>query len=318
MLEVGEAPALSWRASRATPLPARASHRTRAGSQQDPTGGFELAGLGAFDGQSAAPRSRRGRWLRRVLAAVFAALTGVFALNVMTDGGRRSHPVASLVPDPDAIARVAGLGIDQVSLTGHRFTADGELFDALDLANVRSMASLDAGAVRRRLERLPWIKTAELRRVFPDRLDVRITERKPSALWARGGRNYLIDDTGRVLSPVGASAGLDLPRVSGEGAASEAAALLALLERYPDLARRLEEAERVAERRWTLKLKGGVILHLPADREASALAAMASGGELAALLSVANRIIDLRAPGRVSVRTAPEAPSSAATVKSGT
>jgi cell division protein FtsQ len=241
------------------------------------------------------------RRLRKWLTALVAALTGAGAFFVMTAGGREARSLAPVWPDADQIARFAGFGIDQVSLTGVKFTLASDVFDALDLANVRSMASFDAAAVRSRLERLPWIATAELTRVFPDGLDVRITERKPFALWARGGRQYLIDRTGRVLSAVTGTTDLALPRVSGEGAAGEAVALLGLLAHYPDMARRLEEAERVAERRWTLKLSGGVTLQLPADGEAAVLEAIAAG-ELSRLIARGNLIIDLRAPGRAAVR----------------
>lgn len=238
-----------------------------------------------------------------MLAATLAA--GV-ALAMMTDAGRYARAAASILPTADDAARFIGFGIDQVSLTGQRFTFDGDVFDALDLANTRSLASFDAEAVKSRLERLPWVATADLTRVFPDRLEVRVTERKPFAVWARGDRHYLIDETGRVLSATASTERPDLPRVSGEGAATEARALMTLMDRYPDIARRLTEAERVAERRWTLRLDRGVTLHLPADREAALLQQIAAGGELGRLVAGDNCIIDLRVPERMTVRAASE------------
>ncbi len=225
----------------------------------------------------------------------------MLAVVAISEGGKGWRRII----DIDAIAAFAGFGIDQVTLTGHQFTADTDVFDALDLGNARSMASFDASAVRARLERLPWIATAELTRVFPGGLDVRITERKPFAVWARGEQRYLIDRTGRVLSPVSATAALDFPKVAGEGAAAEAEGLLALVARYPTVARRLEEAERVAERRWTLKLSRAVTLVLPADREAAVLEEIEKGGELARLVAGEKAIIDLRGQGRITVRDPP-------------
>lgn len=204
----------------------------------------------------------------------------------------------------DGIARLTGFGIDMVALTGHRFTADSDVFDALDLPNARSLVSFDTEGVRRRLERLPWVMAADLTRVFPDRLDVRITERKAFAVWMRDGRPHLIDNSGRVLSVISRGDGLDLPRLSGEGAPAEAERLLTLLTAYRDVFDRLEEAERVGDRRWTLHLTGGVTVHLPPEREASVLASISSGGRLAALFTIRNQIIDLRSPGRIAVRAA--------------
>ena len=168
----------------------------------------------------------------------------------------------------DGVARLTGFGIDMVVLTGHRFTADSDIFDALDLPNARSLVSFDTQGVRRRLERLPWVQTAELTRVFPDRLDVRVSERRAFAVWERDGQSQLIDDSGRVLSTIGNSRMVDLPRVTGEGAASVAQPLFEVIGRVPAIKARLQSAERIGERRWTLHLSGGVTVHLPPGREA--------------------------------------------------
>ena len=39
-----------------------------------------------------------------------------------------------------------GFGIDQVSVTGQHYTADTDIFDALDLPNVRTFAAFDSDA----------------------------------------------------------------------------------------------------------------------------------------------------------------------------
>jgi cell division protein FtsQ len=75
--------------------------------------------------------------------------------------------------------------------------------------------------------------------------------------------------------------------------------------RFPRVAERFEMAERVGGRRWTLHLKDGVVVHLGSDREAFALAALSSPDGLGKLLNAQNIIVDLRAPGRITVRPAP-------------
>jgi cell division protein FtsQ len=72
--------------------------------------------------------------------------------------------------------------------------------------------------------------------------------------------------------------------------------------RYPRIWQRFELAERVGRRRWTLHLKDRVTIHLAADREAVAFAALTSADNLGTLLSGDNLIIDLRTPGRIAVR----------------
>lgn len=255
------------------------------------------ADLEAAPGPQAAPRTPR-------LARLLLAALGIgLALGAVEEAARH----AGHAPKLERLARLMGFGIDQVALVGHRYAYDRDVFDALDLANVRTFAALDTAAVKARIERLSWIDTAELTRVFPGRLDIRVTERKPYAVWSRADRVYLIDRTGRVLAAVNGTALPDLPRVSGEGAASEAAGFLATLSRYPEIAARFVEAERVSDRRWRLKLANKATIELPADDEVAALEELTRDGALMQRVAAGSATLDFRGPGRAAVRSEPEA-----------
>lgn len=241
---------------------------------------------------------------RKLGLAAFASLSGALAFTLLTDAGRQTREVMSLLPEADQVLFWTGLRIDQVNLSGQRFTADSDIFDALDLANARSLLTFHSNAARERIEALPWIETASITREVPGALDVHVTERKPSALWLHEGHEILIDATGRELSALKAGTRVKLPRVSGEGAPQHAQALIELLARYPTIAERFELAERVGDRRWSLHFKNGVRVDLGADREAIAFSALSSADDLGKLLDGRNIIIDLRTRGRITVRPA--------------
>jgi len=232
--------------------------------------------------------------------AGLAALAGLVAFGIGTGGGSNVRHVAPLTEQLDAAANSLGFGIEQVELTGHAFTSDRSIFDTLDLANVQSMLRLDSAAVRQRIERLPWIDTASVSRLFPDRVVIAVTERRAFARWQNGGQTILIDRTGRELSAVAEGAAQELPLVTGEGAAEHAAALLALLARHPQI--RLDAADRIDSRRWTLRLQGSLTVHLPPEGEAAALERLAAVGAVQKLSALAPGVIDLRVPGRLIVR----------------
>ena len=314
----------------------RAQWQAQAASSLQPHLGFDdQAGHGSpfprlayhsnYTSGSASDLSKRGRRLSLwIVVLAVIGVTSVWSIkHLVPEAGGAMGGSPGLRSKLDSFARLTGFGIDMVVLTGHRFTPDSDIFDALDLPNARSLMSFDTEGVRRRLERLPWVLSADLTRVFPDRLDVRVTERKAFAVWMRDGQSQLIDESGRVLSAINRDDGLGLLRVSGEGAASEAQPFLTLLMRYPGVISRLENAERVGRRRWTLHVSGGLTVHLPANREAAVLDTLAADGGLARLLEMQNRIVDLRASGRIAIRqgvaraarsagiVAPEASSSA-------
>jgi cell division protein FtsQ len=233
--------------------------------------------------KSSRRRRRLGAWV-----------LGVTAFLVLANPELRA---AALAPVERGV-ELAGFGLSQVSVTGHRFTSDTDIYAALDLDGARTLLTFDAAAARARIERLPWIRRASIERVVPDRMEIRVTERVPFAVWRSGERNWLIDRAGRKLQQVPTDLMPQLLRVSGAGAPEEAAALFAVLVDFPQISARLDVAERVSERRWTLHLEGGLSVDLPATGEAEALARLV--GLLKSGLGGARRI-DLRVPTRAFV-----------------
>jgi cell division protein FtsQ len=195
-------------------------------------------------------------------------MLGGCAFLVLGNAELRSTALAPL----EHAVELAGFGLQQVSVSGHRFTADIDIYGALDLDSARTLLSFDAGAARARIEQLPWIERVSIERVVPDRIEVRVAERVPFAVWRSGERNWLIDRSGRRLQAVPADLMPQLLHVSGARAPEEAAALSAVLVDFPQIRGRLDVAERISERRWTLHLAGGTSVDLPAAGEAEALA----------------------------------------------
>lgn len=249
-------------------------------------------------------RMRKKSVFRKIGVASCALLVGVAVFGYLSNGTSRRQMVTALHADIEHLAVVAGFGIEQVSLKGHRFTLEDEIFDALDLPNTHSLLSFEPDALRERLQRLPWIKTVAAARVYPGQLQIRVTEREPAAVWRRGGQNYLIDEHGRVLAAVDAGILDHLPRLRGEGAAEFVAELFALLQRFPDVAGFVTESERVGARRWTLHLVGGGEIHLPPGQESQAIEAFLQQPSALALIQAGASAIDLRAHGRIVVRPA--------------
>lgn len=211
-------------------------------------------------------------------------------------GGRTPAPI---LPEIERLMEVAGLGLQQVAVSGHRFTPDGDIFDALALDEARTLLTFDSWAAKERIERLPWIEHASIERIIPDRIEVHVVERVPFAVWQAEGRTFLIDRSGRVLTAIAPDAMPALPRLAGKGAPREAAALYKLLGGSSVARNRVKLAERVGGRRWRLHLTDGGTIELPASGEREALAralalapyGIARAGE-----------IDLRADGRTLLR----------------
>jgi cell division protein FtsQ len=266
------------------------------------------------------PKSDRRRKQRRQKSRSFAAL--LIAMSLVVVAGLAAVTAVTLPAfawrDAQDTARryatqgliATGFGIDQVSLSGQRYTLDTDVFDALDLQNVKTFASLDTAAALKRIQRLAWVDTAQITRVFPGTLNVEIKERIPAAIWTRGDKDYLIDVTGRMLGPVSADSGWELPRLAGEGANIDASLLLTSISRHKEIQSQFNYAERISERRWRVVLKNGSRIELGADREVEGLDQVAANTTLRGSLVNAPEVIDVRTAGRAVTRPLGAVPTS--------
>ena len=242
-------------------------------------------------------RVRRRSWAVLPLVALLAVAGPVFLALAGTAGPE--HPTSRAMAELERMLDRAGFGLTQVHLSGHRYTLDSDVFDAIGLAASPTVLSFDSRAAQARIERLPWVERASIERVLPDRIDVHVSERRPFALWRLGTRHYLVDADGRVLGPTRPDAMPALPRIAGEGGPEAAAGLFALLSAYPPLLARVETAERVGSRRWRLRLADGGSIELPADGVDRALAQAAA---LAGRQALRGHSLDLRVAARVILR----------------
>jgi cell division protein FtsQ len=258
------------------------------------------------------PRKKKNSsWL--VFGACLAAVSGAAAVIAGTMPANAERDAALNVRQYAARGLVSvGFGIDQVSLTGQRYTLDQDVFDALDLGNVKTFAELDTDAALKRIERISWVDTAQITRVFPGTLNVDIKERVPAAIWSRGNKSYLIDVTGRTLGPLPANSGWILPHLAGEGANADAPLILTAISRHKEIAAQFHHAERIAERRWSVVLNNGSRIELGADREVEGMDIVASNSTVRQAILQAPYVVDVRTAGRATIR--PIVPASAATV----
>ena len=269
---------------------------------------------GSRAGGNAGPRSNGRQNARPTQAPVrgfgVLVIAGLFGGLLFAGAGGFGASVRMVEPLPlqlDHALVAAGLGINEVALTGHRYTSDADIYEVLALEKAGSIFRYDVTAARQRIETLPWVRTAHIARVLPDRLTISIEERRAVAIWEHNSRVMLVDQSGRVLANLagGYTAQLALTRIAGTGAPRALARLLATLRPHTEFAPRLEIARRMGDRRWTLELAGGTIVHLPADREGEALLRLSRHNERSGLLEKGPQVIDLRLDGIIAVRANP-------------
>lgn len=124
-----------------------------------------------------------------------------------------------------------------------------------------SFLEADLRRMRKAAQTLPWIERAQVRRIWPDTIVVRVYERQPYARW---GKESLLTPRGERFMPAGIERFQALPLVHGP--LGHEVYLLGVLKKMEAAlaSRRLAlEALVVNERRaWTVQLDGGVTIQL--------------------------------------------------------
>lgn len=263
-----------------------------------------------FAAQVRAARMRAAYAARLALIACAVVLGGILA--VYSAVGRLDEAGGALIASFENHLTRSGYVVAWVDVSGaDRLTAE-EVAGLIGVAPGMGMAQLDLAAARAALEAHDWVAGADVVRLWPDRVVVRLQERQPFALWQRDGQHHVIDRTGVVIPSADPSAFADLPRVTGVGADREAAVILTLLDSYPEIQARTTHALYVGERRWSLRLRSGGEVLLPADNPGGALAVLAAMHQSRGVLDYDAQILDLRNEGEMVMRPWPDRAAEAA------
>jgi cell division protein FtsQ len=270
--------------------------------------------LAARRAQQFLRRPPQPRWIRpaRVGGGVLLGLGllgGLLAWASAT--GMLKAAEAALTGRVLAWSATFGLEVREVYVEGRERTDKRALRQALGVVRGEPILAVDPETVRARLLELPWVADARVIRYLPDRVHVRLFERRPLALWQRGGVYALLDRTGTVIEGPGLDLG-DAARyrhlrvLVGEAAPAHANELFALLSSEPELWARVVAATWVGDRRWTLRLDNQIDVLLPEDGVLAAWRLLAEREREQRLLQRTISVVDLRfLPDRLRLRVDP-------------
>lgn len=195
----------------------------------------------------------------------------------------------------ETVTAKIGFAVSEIEIAGNTHTTASDVFEALGLAEKRSLLSMDAVEARAALTQLPWVGSASIAKVYPSKLEIEIAERDAFAVWQQGEALTVVEQDGSVIGGYAADARLAaLPLLVGKGAADLGSEFIDVVAAFGDIAPRVRAYIRVGTRRWNLRLDNGVTIQLPEQGVELALARLT---DMQAELGVMDRDlagIDLR------------------------
>ncbi len=106
------------------------------------------------------------------------------------------------------------LTLHEITIEGSQRTSEKDILSMTQLDRQMNILSIDLDKLREKVQAHPWIERAEIRRIFPDRISIRITERKPVAIILLD-RLYYIDRQGVIFARVPKGRQIDHPVLTG-------------------------------------------------------------------------------------------------------
>jgi cell division protein FtsQ len=243
------------------------------------------------------PRALRAASRASAIAFMLAAIS-----LGLVDGGHVALRDAKGLGPVDWTAARLGYAAVNIEISGLKYHTPEQVLQLIETTPGESLLGFDSLNARQRLEKSDWVKSAEVQRVYPNRLKVNVTEREPFAVWRRKSEYSVIDRDGSVLSGIDLSAVRHLPLVTGEGANRAATRHLDALSKVQGLHLRTKGSAFVGGRRWSVYLDNGVKIMLPEQDALKALQQVERIEDKTKFLSKAIVAVDLRFPGRMNVQ----------------
>jgi len=106
------------------------------------------------------------------------------------------------------------LTLNEITVEGCQKTSEKDILSMTQLDRQRNILSIDLAKLRSKVQANPWIERAQIRRIFPDKISIKITERKPVAIILLD-RLYYIDGQGGIFARVPKGHQIDHPVLTG-------------------------------------------------------------------------------------------------------
>jgi len=198
-----------------------------------------------------------------------------------------------------------GFKVDDVYLEGRKSTPLADITRAMNIKTGAPILALSLSDMRDSLQAIPRVKYAEVARILPNQLHIRIVEREPVAIWQNNGKIHLIDDDGVAMEYGDPTQYKNLLLVVGAGAPQYIHELFETFALEPELYKNVVAALRIGDRRWNVRFKNGVELKLPETNSRQAWQSFAEMEQEDHILERAILSVDMRLPDRVFVKSVP-------------
>lgn len=206
--------------------------------------------------------------------------------------------------------KIASLPVKYVRIEGvFQNISKDDIKTALEPLVATGFLEADMQAIHLAAGALPWVDTVEVKRIWPDTIDIKVTEKKPYARW---GENSLITEAGVIFTPSNIERQQHLIKVTApEPRRLEVLELMkGIKTALADESLELAEFSINKRWSWTIKLKDGLEILLGREGQVKKLQRFLRTIPLLGKQQIeAMAVVDLRYPNGYAVSWKAETPA---------
>ena len=127
---------------------------------------------------------------------------------------------------------------------------------------------LDKQILQNEIEQVPWVKRANIKKIFPNKIQVQVIENDPYAIFFNEGVPFLIDLDGTIITQISdQSIDTSMIQILGEKANENLESLIKSINiHFPELLNDIKSLEYIELRRWNMKLRRDLKIKFPDEK----------------------------------------------------
>ena len=246
-------------------------------------------------------------WAYRVIGNLFILVfISVLAFTIFTiKSNLIGKQLGSLSTQFYAFSNTLGFHLDDIIIRGRHHTSKSDIINVLNLNRENNILQLDLSELKEKIETLPWISSASLRRnYFPNVLQIDVQEKTVKSIWQFENNFYPIDGDGNIIDTEYIPTS-PLLLIIGAKAPENITKLMPIIQHEKEIFDRIKVANFISKRRWDIILddiENGTTIKLPEDNPKDAWLNFLYLNKTRGLLKRKLTIIDLRLKNKVIVQ----------------
>ncbi|MDR1488193.1 MAG: cell division protein FtsQ/DivIB [Holosporales bacterium] len=165
----------------------------------------------------------------------------------------------------DNFMRFLGFVVEDVYITENGTIPVDGVENYIKIHRGDSIFKQTSSSISENIARNPWIRDITVHKGLPNKISITVSYKKPIAIFQKDSKFKLVDEKGEIITSIEKkNIKNNLPIVTGEDTcAAKVPDFLGILDKYPDIRKKLNAISYIRERRWDIIVSGGILVKLP-------------------------------------------------------